>query len=204
MPTAETADIKTEVNQEACADKDDVNNVAVKNESPAKSESMTVTSPSTHSADVKPAATSPSSSSPLKTDDVKNTIADTTTTSQQSYISGGGTATTANSNTPAGGSGSEELLPVGKMQWQAAIDTCGTWSRLHVLLGVLDACIKWEKSAENAVSSIKYTVSSTEMYGEFSRKCGKISGVEFVQVFIALIISNPLSMNDSLCLCVVY
>ena len=203
MPTAEATDVKTEVKQEACAGIDDVNNVDVKHESPVKSESMTVTSPSTHGADVKPAATSPSSSSPLKTDDVKNTIADTTTTSQQSSISGGGTATTANSNTPGGGgSGSEELLPVGKMQWQAAIDTCGTWSRLHVLLGVLDACIKWEKSAENAVSSIKNTVSSTEKYGEFSRKCGKISGVEFVQVFHTLIISNPLSMNNSLCLCV--
>ena len=32
------------------------------------------------------------------------------------------------------------------------IETVSTYSRLHVLLGILDSCVKWEKSAENAVS----------------------------------------------------
>ncbi|CAH1232867.1 BAZ1B [Branchiostoma lanceolatum] len=34
--------------------------------------------------------------------------------------------------------------------WRQATAECSTMSRLHVLMGVLDACIKWDKSAENA------------------------------------------------------
>ena len=36
-------------------------------------------------------------------------------------------------------------------EWKEAIETCQTMSRLHVLMAILDSCIKWEKSAENAV-----------------------------------------------------
>lgn len=41
---------------------------------------------------------------------------------------------------------------MGLMKWKEAVENSKTYSRLHVLLGILDACIKWEKSAENAVS----------------------------------------------------
>ena len=40
----------------------------------------------------------------------------------------------------------------GIISWRDAVKTCATYSRLHVLLGILDSCIKWEKSSENAVS----------------------------------------------------
>ena len=40
----------------------------------------------------------------------------------------------------------------GIITWRDAVKSCGTFSRLHVLLGILDSCIKWEKSSENAVS----------------------------------------------------
>ncbi|XP_029468859.1 tyrosine-protein kinase BAZ1B [Rhinatrema bivittatum] len=35
-------------------------------------------------------------------------------------------------------------------KWKVAIREAQTFSRLHVLLGMLDACIKWDMSAENA------------------------------------------------------
>ncbi|XP_062860363.1 tyrosine-protein kinase BAZ1B [Trichomycterus rosablanca] len=35
-------------------------------------------------------------------------------------------------------------------RWNAAIREAQTFSRVHVLLGMLDACIKWDMSAENA------------------------------------------------------
>uniref|UniRef100_A0AAR2JFU8 Tyrosine-protein kinase BAZ1B n=1 Tax=Pygocentrus nattereri TaxID=42514 RepID=A0AAR2JFU8_PYGNA len=35
-------------------------------------------------------------------------------------------------------------------KWKAAIREAQTFSRMHVLLGMLDACIKWDMSAENA------------------------------------------------------
>eukprot|EP00058_Branchiostoma_floridae_P006406 XP_002591894.1 hypothetical protein BRAFLDRAFT_125529 [Branchiostoma floridae] len=34
--------------------------------------------------------------------------------------------------------------------WRQASAECPTMSRLHVMMGMLDACIKWDKSAENA------------------------------------------------------
>ncbi|XP_077978529.1 LOW QUALITY PROTEIN: tyrosine-protein kinase BAZ1B-like [Glandiceps talaboti] len=40
------------------------------------------------------------------------------------------------------------------LKWQEAIQDCPTMSRLHVLLGIMDSCIKWEKSAENAKCKI--------------------------------------------------
>ena len=36
---------------------------------------------------------------------------------------------------------------------QDAILECPTFSRLHFLMGIVDSGIKWEKSAENAVST---------------------------------------------------
>jgi len=38
-------------------------------------------------------------------------------------------------------------------RWKEAVRGTATVSRLHVLLGILEACIRWDKSAENAVSS---------------------------------------------------
>lgn len=35
-------------------------------------------------------------------------------------------------------------------KWKSAIKEAQTFSRMHVLLGMLDACIKWDMSAENA------------------------------------------------------
>uniref|UniRef100_A0A8C1UJ28 Tyrosine-protein kinase BAZ1B n=1 Tax=Cyprinus carpio TaxID=7962 RepID=A0A8C1UJ28_CYPCA len=35
-------------------------------------------------------------------------------------------------------------------KWKAAVREAQTFSRMHVLLGMLDACIKWDMSAENA------------------------------------------------------
>lgn len=35
-------------------------------------------------------------------------------------------------------------------KWKTAVREAQTFSRMHVLLGMLDACIKWDMSAENA------------------------------------------------------
>lgn len=35
-------------------------------------------------------------------------------------------------------------------KWKTSIREAQTFSRMHVLLGMLDACIKWDMSAENA------------------------------------------------------
>lgn len=39
----------------------------------------------------------------------------------------------------------------GIRQWLDAVDQCPTYSRFNVLMGMLECCVKWEKSAENAV-----------------------------------------------------
>jgi len=41
----------------------------------------------------------------------------------------------------------------GLKEWLDAVTQCSTLSRLNVLVGVLESCVKWEKSAENAVST---------------------------------------------------
>ena len=46
----------------------------------------------------------------------------------------------------------DDLVHVGMQSWTEAIDSCLTFSRLHLLLCMFDSCVKWEKSAENAVS----------------------------------------------------
>ncbi|XP_078333883.1 tyrosine-protein kinase BAZ1B-like isoform X2 [Crassostrea virginica] len=43
---------------------------------------------------------------------------------------------------------------VGIAKWREAVENASTVSRLHVLLGIMDASIKWEKSAENAKCKI--------------------------------------------------
>ena len=45
-----------------------------------------------------------------------------------------------------------ETEAAGIQEWKEAVKSAATLSRLHVLLGILDSCIKWEKSAEHAVS----------------------------------------------------
>lgn len=47
---------------------------------------------------------------------------------------------------------SEEEEQVGQQKWVEAVTSCNTWSRLHVLMAILDTSIKWEKSAADAVS----------------------------------------------------
>ena len=47
-----------------------------------------------------------------------------------------------------------EIIPIGKQIWCDNVDTCSSVSRLHMLLGLLDSCVKWEKSAENSVSAL--------------------------------------------------
>ena len=39
-------------------------------------------------------------------------------------------------------------------EWLDAVGQCLTLSRLNVLIGILESCIKWEKSAENAVCTV--------------------------------------------------
>lgn len=39
----------------------------------------------------------------------------------------------------------------GIKEWLDAVSQCCTLSRFNVLVGILESCIKWEKSAENAV-----------------------------------------------------
>ncbi|XP_077863492.1 tyrosine-protein kinase BAZ1B-like [Saccoglossus kowalevskii] len=54
----------------------------------------------------------------------------------------------------AGDGDPESLISKNVLRWQEAVRECPTMSRLHVLLGILDASIKWEKSAENAKCKI--------------------------------------------------
>ncbi|WAR02391.1 BAZ1B-like protein [Mya arenaria] len=48
----------------------------------------------------------------------------------------------------------EAKVAPGLVRWREAVASAGTMSRLHVLLGILDSCIKWEKSAEHAKCKI--------------------------------------------------
>ncbi|CAC5416852.1 unnamed protein product [Mytilus coruscus] len=48
----------------------------------------------------------------------------------------------------------EETEVAGVVNWREAVKNCPTMSRLHVLMGMLDSCIKWEKSAENVKCKI--------------------------------------------------
>ncbi|XP_060064510.1 tyrosine-protein kinase BAZ1B-like [Ylistrum balloti] len=48
----------------------------------------------------------------------------------------------------------EEKEIAGIVEWREAVESASTLSRLHVLMGILDNSIKWEKSAENAKCKI--------------------------------------------------
>ncbi|XP_061178155.1 tyrosine-protein kinase BAZ1B-like isoform X1 [Saccostrea echinata] len=48
----------------------------------------------------------------------------------------------------------EITVCLGISKWREAVENASTLSRLHVLFGILEACIKWEKSAENAKCKI--------------------------------------------------
>ena len=39
-------------------------------------------------------------------------------------------------------------------EWKESVEECSSMSRLHVLMAELDNCVKWEKSAENAVCEL--------------------------------------------------
>ena len=73
----------------------------------------------------------------------------------------------------------ESLVLVGKERWVEAVKACSTWSRMHVLLGMMDSCMKWEKSAEHAVST---TQTQLQTHHDISRFLGKIShpGMTFI------------------------
>jgi bromodomain adjacent to zinc finger domain protein 1B len=51
----------------------------------------------------------------------------------------------------------EEEEWVGRDRWVEAIRSCTTWSRMHLLLAIMESCMKWEKSAENAVSHEEFS-----------------------------------------------
>jgi len=55
------------------------------------------------------------------------------------------------------GGGDRKKAEVGIKDWLDAVAQCSTLSRLNVLIGILESCIKWEKSAENAVYGIHVT-----------------------------------------------
>ncbi|KAK2190073.1 hypothetical protein NP493_90g03009 [Ridgeia piscesae] len=48
----------------------------------------------------------------------------------------------------------DDVVYVGMQSWTDAIESCPTFSRLHLLLSIFDSCVKWEKSAENAKCKI--------------------------------------------------
>ena len=63
-------------------------------------------------------------------------------------------------------------------KWKTAIREAQTFSRMHVLLGMLDSCIKWDMSAENARCKVgrkkggypDFTLQSEALHGH--RKSG--------------------------------
>lgn len=56
-------------------------------------------------------------------------------------------------------------------KWKTAIREAQTFSRMHVLLGMLDACIKWDMSAENARCKVCRKKGAFVCMGEF---CGNV------------------------------
>jgi len=50
----------------------------------------------------------------------------------------------------------------GIKEWLDAVSQCSTLSRLNVLIGILESCVKWEKSAENAVRLVFYLEIATQ------------------------------------------
>ena len=48
--------------------------------------------------------------------------------------------------TTEGATECEEKESPGLKRWKEAVENCQTYSRLHVLVGIFDSCIKWERS----------------------------------------------------------
>lgn len=65
----------------------------------------------------------------------------------------------------------EEEISVclGISKWREAVENASTVSRLHVLMGIMDASIKWEKSAENAVKISFISVAKQASWGKKSQ-----------------------------------
>lgn len=47
------------------------------------------------------------------------------------------------------------------LKWREAVAACQTYSRLHVLVGMFDSCIKWERSLATKVSIVKKCLSGS-------------------------------------------
>ena len=47
----------------------------------------------------------------------------------------------------------------GVLKWREAVLSCRTYSRLHVLVGMFDSCIRWEKSLQGKVGKCKCPIS---------------------------------------------
>lgn len=81
-----------------------------------------------------------------------------------------------------------EDVHAGIERWKEAITSCPTMSRLHVLMGMLDSCVKWERSAENAVGYLAvlllvYDYKTREMtwFGGETVGCGNLELVGIIQ-----------------------
>lgn len=74
-------------------------------------------------------------------------------------------------------------------KWKCAIREAQTFSRMHVLLGMLDACIKWDMSAENARCKVCRKKGGG---GLGARRGGCSSTAESV---LALSVALPLTAN---------
>ena len=53
----------------------------------------------------------------------------------------------------------EEKESSGTIKWKEAVENCQTYSRLHVLVGIFDSCIKWEKSMATLVILLNFILS---------------------------------------------
>ncbi|XP_045580422.1 tyrosine-protein kinase BAZ1B isoform X1 [Salmo salar] len=101
-------------------------------------------------------------------------------------------------------------------KWKTAIREAQTFSRMHVLLGMLDACIKWDMSAENArckvcrrkgtglrppVLMLRDMVSPSPRQGRWMSPEQGQSSVRQVQVYHMLPHSHTTGEDDKLILC---
>ena len=55
----------------------------------------------------------------------------------------------------------------GTLQWREAVLGCQTLSRMHLLVGMFDSCIKWEKSVATKVKGnyIPYVIVCYDVLG---------------------------------------
>lgn len=52
----------------------------------------------------------------------------------------------------------EEMESAATQQWREAVLSCQTFSRMHMLVGMFDSCIKWEKSIATKVRRLLLSV----------------------------------------------